>query len=369
MRQAQRQAAQGETVGGRHLFAPYAVAAFAVENFAGRQVALGRRHHVGAETAGTSGGLAPQRDGGHRNSELEADQVGRAVHRRIFGRFVVQQIVFLETVRDVLVVGFEHHVDAHLQVVLDLRAVAMKAGNHFGGAGVTERAAGRFGDQHVGQVVTGDRREVEAVRLRRQAGGVADGGHFNRRLGAVHKARAHLRVHVAALGDLGRNEIILEHRIGGLLVEVGEVARALAGRDDLEAAGPRPVDLFADQRRLIAVGQRIDHAGLFGPAGEQGAGQGVGFDVDHDDVLAGIDAEKRVADAGGGIAGGVDDDLDAAGRDHRRGVVADVGAAAPQGLGDRGCGVLFGAPAGGGQVGAGVVGAQVGDGDDLQARG
>ena len=38
------------------------------------------------------------------------------------------------------------------------------------------------------------------------------------------------------------------------------VARALAGGDDLEAAGARPVDVLADERRLIAPGQRVDDA-------------------------------------------------------------------------------------------------------------
>ena len=57
------------------------------------------------------------------------------------------------------------------------------------------------------------------------------------------------------------------------------------GGGDLKAAGPRPVDQLADERRLVAISERIDHS--CGPRlfGEQRAGQRVGFDVHHDDVL------------------------------------------------------------------------------------
>ena len=37
-----------------------------------------------------------------------------------------------------------------------------------------------------------------------------------------------------------------------------------SGRDDIESAGPGPVDEIACQSRLIAIGQRIDHAGFLG---------------------------------------------------------------------------------------------------------
>ena len=47
---------------------------------------------------------------------------------------------------------------------------------------------------------------------------------------------------------------------------------------------------------------------------EQRAGERVGLDVDHHDVLAVLAARERVADAGGRIAGRVDHDFDCVGR-------------------------------------------------------
>ena len=64
------------------------------------------------------------------------------------------------------------------------------------------------------------------------------------------------------------------------------VARALAGADHLEAGGARPVDMLADQRRLVAPGERIDDARGLGLARQQRPGHRVGLDIDHDDVLA-----------------------------------------------------------------------------------
>ena len=90
------------------------------------------------------------------------------------------------------------------------------------------------------------------------------------------------------------------------------VARALAGRDHLEAGGARPVDMLADQRRLIAPGERIDDAGLLRLAGEQRTRERVRLHIDHHDVLAVRDRLKRMADAGARNAGRLDDHLDLA---------------------------------------------------------
>ena len=78
---------------------------------------------------------------------------------------------------------------------------------------------------------------------------------------------------------------------------------ALAGGDDAKAGGARPVDHFRGQRRLVAIGQRIDHAGLARLFCEQRPRQHVGFDIDHDDMLARRNRRAGVPDADGGIAG------------------------------------------------------------------
>ena len=64
------------------------------------------------------------------------------------------------------------------------------------------------------------------------------------------------------------------------------IARAFAGADHLEAGGARPIDMLANERRLVAPGQAVDHAGRLGAARQQRPGHRVGFHIDHDDVLA-----------------------------------------------------------------------------------
>ncbi len=82
-----------------------------------------------------------------------------------------------------------------------------------------------------------------------------------------------------------------------------QIFRALAGGDDAKAGGARPVDHLRRQRRLVAIGERIDHARLARLLGEQRTRQHVGLDIDHDDVLAGRDRGARMLDADRRIAG------------------------------------------------------------------
>ena len=65
-----------------------------------------------------------------------------------------------------------------------------------------------------------------------------------------------------------------------------EILGALPCRDHLEAAQTAPIDEFAGQGRLVAVGHRVHDAGSLGFARQQRPGQHVGLDVHHDDVLA-----------------------------------------------------------------------------------
>ena len=88
------------------------------------------------------------------------------------------------------------------------------------------------------------------------------------------------------------------------------VARALAGRDHLEARGARPVDMLADQRRLIAPCEAVDDARLLGAAREQRAGERVGLHIDHHDVLAVLDRLEAVRDAGARDPGRLHDHFD-----------------------------------------------------------
>ena len=161
---------------------------------------------------------------------------------------------------------------------------------------------------------------------------------------------------------LRREAVVRPHRVGRRRVVLGQVLRALAGGDDLEARGAAPVDHLADQRRLVAVRERIDDAGLARALREQRAGERVGLDVDHHDVLAVRAARERVADARGRIAGRVDDDLDLGRGDQRGRVVGDVASCrCLRRVGDRARGVALGCPAGARQRRARALGREVGD--------
>ena len=150
------------------------------------------------------------------------------------------------------------------------------------------------------------REERQAAALRLEAGGVGHRGHLDAGLGAVDEAVEHLRVHAGGVGRGGRDPEVLPHRRRGRLVELRQVARALAGADHGEAAGARPVDQLADQRRLIAVGEAVDQARLPRPLGEHRSDQDVRLDVDHHQVTTVVDRGERVARAGARIAGRLD---------------------------------------------------------------
>ena len=136
----------------------------------------------------------------------------------------------------------------------------------------------------------------------------------------------------------------------------GEVLCALAGGDDLEAARPRPVDLLGDQRRLVAIGHRIDDALVARLSRQQRPGEHVGLDIDHDDRRPRLDRGERVGDAGGGVARRLDHDIDGARVGGRLAVGDEAGARDPR-L------VPADAPAGGPRP----LRVEIGDDGDLEA--
>ncbi len=217
--------------------------------------------------------------------------------------------------------------------------------------------AGVARPQHLRHFMGADRREHQPIRRRRQAGGIGDRRHLDRRFRAVKKRIEHLRVHSADPGLLRRQAVVAPDGFGRGGMIFRHVLGALAGGDHREAAGPRPVHQFADQRRLVAIGQAVDHAGGLGFARQQRAGEHVGLHIHHDDVLALANRATGMGDAGRGVAGGFDHDLDLREGDHRRGVIDEAGG-----------GDAFLGPADISARLAGAVGRQVGDGGDLQAR-
>jgi hypothetical protein len=94
-------------------------------------------------------------------------------------------------------------------------------------------------------------------------------------------------------------------------MEFREIFGALARCHHGKTGGARPVDHLGDEGGLVAVGHRIDDARGPRLGGQQGPGEHVGLDVDHDDRFAGLDRSERMGDPGGGCARRLDHDLDA----------------------------------------------------------
>ena len=174
---------------------------------------------------------------------------------------------------------------------------------------MVEDAAIGFRLEELGQVERGAGRELETAGLRAEVARVADGGHLDGGLGAVEEGVEHLGVEVGGLA--GGQAVVVPHGVGRAGVVGGQVLGAFPRADDAEAGGAGPIDHFCDQGGLVAVGEAVDGAGLGGAVGEVGAGEDVGFDVDHDDVFLVLDCGEGVGDAGGGGAGAFEDHVDA----------------------------------------------------------
>jgi hypothetical protein len=143
---------------------------------------------------------------------------------------------------------------------------------------------------------------------------------------------------------------------------------AAPGGHHREAATARPVHQVADQRRLVAEGQRIDHAGLLCPAREQRPTERVGLDRHVDHMLAVLEGRQAMVDRGNGVAGALDDDVDRRVPHQGLPVVADMRAAVLQCRVQARRHAALGLPADPREVAPGAVGAQVGNAGQMHAR-
>ncbi len=137
----------------------------------------------------------------------------------------------------------------------------------------------------------------------------------------------------------------------------GQIFRALAGGDDAEAGGAGPVDHLGGQRRLVAIGERIDHACFSRFLGEQRARKHVGFDIHHHDMPARGDRGARMLDPDGGIAGRLHHHVHRASGNGARAVIGEDGGGDP-----------LGAPADGAAGLACAVAVDIDDDGHLQPR-
>ena len=71
----------------------------------------------------------------------------------------------------------------------------------------------------------------------------------------------------------------------------------------------RPIDHLRDERGLVAIGHRIDHALLAGSRRKQRAGEHIRLDTDHDDMLFRADGSEGMRDRRARIACCLDDNV------------------------------------------------------------
>ena len=227
-----------------------------------------------------------------------------------------------------------------------------------------------FGDRphDEGQVVDGAGRIGEAVWRRGEAGGVGHRRALDRGLGAVEEGVEHLGVQSAALGLLLVEAPVFPDGFRRRLSEMRQPLVAAASRRDVEARSARPVDQFADQRRLVAIGQAVDHARRGGALGQHRAAQSIRLDGDHDHMLAVAESFQRMLGGSDRIAGRLDDDLDVGLADQGLPIVGEMRVAVAARVVEGGRGGDFGLPAEPRQILPRARRREVGDADQMDAR-
>ena len=102
---------------------------------------------------------------------------------------------------------------------------------------------------------------------------------------------------------------------------------AAAGGNHGKSTGPSPVDKFTGQRRLVAIGHRIDYPGIARCGGQRRATKGVSLDGGVDHMFALAKSGDRMCHRGDRIAGAFDNDIDCRMRYHGLPVVTNKGGA------------------------------------------
>ena len=256
----------------------------------------------------------------------------RLVHGRIVTGVIGDQAVFLKAFANVIGLGGKGHVNTPAQIAEHRAAIALKRRNHFHLTAMMQLAAIGLRLQHLRQIVHTARWKLQAARRRRESGGIGHGGHLDGALGTVQEGVKHLRVEISALHGFLGEPVMAPHAIGCRCMVRRQVLGALAGGDDFKSRRARPVDHFANQCRLVTVGQRIDDARFGRAPRQQRPGQRIGLDIDHDDMLAVLATRQYMGNARRRIAGGIDDDFEVPVADQRLGIVGNVRGAADERL-------------------------------------
>jgi hypothetical protein len=117
VREAERQAALREGVGGGHEPSHDGVATFAVQDFSRFQIFLRNSDGICPPARRTAGRLAAQPHGGDRDADFQPDQVPALVQAGVAPRGIGLHAVFHEAAADVLGVALEHDEDAETDVI------------------------------------------------------------------------------------------------------------------------------------------------------------------------------------------------------------------------------------------------------------
>ena len=175
-------------------------------------------------------------------------------------------------------------------------------------------------------------REGQTVIRAIQPRAIGDGRHFNGSLGAVGEGIVHFWIEVALGHFLVRPAEITPDRVRRRITVTRLEIHALAGGNDLETGGARPIDQLADQRRLVAISHGVNQAlgpGLFG---KDRPDHDIGFDINHDDMFVVLDGAQCMARASQRMAGGLDHAFDLTAGEKLIHIVGHIGLAALQRL-------------------------------------
>ena len=131
-------------------------------------------------------------------------------HRGIAAAVIGAQAILAKALRRIVIRGFDHHVDTPTQILDHRAAIALFRSDHLHLAFMVQLGRpASTGRKTCASSSVPARREPQAVRCWRQAGGVGDCCHFDAALGAVEKGIEHLRIHSGSSGLLGIEAVVL----------------------------------------------------------------------------------------------------------------------------------------------------------------
>ena len=248
-----------------------------------------------------------------------------------------------------------------------MAAVLAERRDHFHHAGVFQNAALGAWTHQLGNGLDVACRKGKPGAWHGKAGGIGNRRRLDGRFRAVEEAIEHLRVEATAVGLLLRQAPVLPDGFRCRQPVFRLPFVPAAGGGDAKAAAARPVDKLGRQRRLVAIGKRIENTGVTGPFGKAGTAVGISLDGDIHHVLAVCETGGDMIDRRDRVAGAFDHQVDERAGGKRRRILGQEYAAGSRCILGRGCGERSGRPADEFEIRARSLDRQVGDSDNLHA--